>query len=57
MRVLAARNMMSRPLPRATIGSKIALPPISALPPYTASTEMAPWATVVQVTLRFSSVK
>ena len=57
IRVLAAMNMMSRPLPRATIGSKIELPPISALPPYTASTAMAPWVTVVQVTLRFSSAK
>ena len=33
MRALAAMNTMSRPLPRATIGSKIELPPISALPP------------------------
>src|SRR4030088_611461 len=57
MRALAAMNMMSSPLLRATIGSKIALPPISALPPYTASTPIAPCATVVQVTLRFSSVK
>src|SRR4030088_1975621 len=57
MRALAAMNMMSSPLLRATIGSKIALPPISALPPYTASTAIAPCATVVQVTLRFSSVK
>src|SRR5215210_6682345 len=49
--------MMSSPLPRATIGSRMALPPNSALPPNTASTAIAPCAMVVQVTLRFSSVK
>src|SRR5437870_5025067 len=57
MRVLAVRNIMSSPLPRATMGSKIEPPPISALPPNTASTAIAPWFTVVQVTLRFSSAK
>src|SRR5215216_1237395 len=57
MRVLAARNIMSSPLPRATIGSKIDPPPISALPPNTASIAMAPRFTVVHVTLRFSSAK
>ena len=33
MCALAAMKEMSSPLPRATIGSKIELPPISALPP------------------------
>jgi rhamnulokinase len=42
-------------LPRATIGSKIELPPISALPPNTASIATAPWLTGDQVTARFSS--
>jgi len=57
VRTPAARNMRSRPLPRATIVSKTALPPISALPPKTASTATAPWATGDHVTVRLSSAK
>jgi hypothetical protein len=57
MRTPGARNMRSRPLPRATIVSNTALPPTSALPPKTASIATAPCATGDQVTCRFSSLK
>src|SRR5262245_19607048 len=57
MRVLAARNTISRPFPRATIGSKIEPPPTSALPPNTASIAIAPCGTVVQVTLMLSAAQ
>ena len=57
MRTPGARNMRSRPLPRATIVSNTALAPTSALPPNTASMATAPCATGDQVTCRFSSPK